>query len=369
MIQEWIDKLVQLEGSDLYVIAGSIPSVKKDGKLIRLAQQPITAEETWENIKKLLPEDAVFEFKQLHEYNTAIPSGDQARLRVNLFQQRQMPSMVIRRIQRNIPTPEELGLHPAYVNLVMQKRGLVLLVGQTDSGKSTSLASMIQHRNQNASGHIVTIEDPLEFMHDHHGCIVSQRDIGLDTSSLQIALKNAMRQSPDVLMIGEIRDLDTMDQALSFAESGHLVLSTLHANNAHQAIERMLNFFPGAKHAHILLNLSLNLRGILSQRLVQTKEGSRTLISEVMLNEGAIRELIQEGKIRDLREHIEKLKDQGMQTFDQALIAKVNEGVITEEVALSECDNPANMRLAFSQQSMKNKLERNITLRTPNSTF
>jgi twitching motility protein PilU len=233
----------------------------------------------------------------------------------------------------------------------MAKRGLVLVVGPTGSGKTTSLAAMIGHRNLNGDGHIITVEDPIEFVHPHRRCIITQRDVGIDTYSFAIALKNALRQRPDVVVIGEIRDREVMEQALYFAETGHLCLATLHANNASQAIERVINFFPEERHTQILLNLSLNLRAILSQRLVTNLNGTRSLITEIMLNNGLIKQLIEEGKIRQIREMIEKGSSEGMMTFDQCLLKLVAEGALSPEIAVAESDNPANLRLQMKQSA------------------
>ncbi|MDE3061331.1 MAG: PilT/PilU family type 4a pilus ATPase, partial [Pseudomonadota bacterium] len=255
----------------------------------------------------------------------------------------------------NIPTLESLKLPKVYGDLIMEKRGLILMVGPTGSGKSTSLAAMLEHRNLNGTGHIVTVEDPVEFLHRHKHCIITQRDVGIDTYSFAIGLKNALRQTPDVIVIGEIRDKDTMEHAIVFAETGHLCLATLHANNTHQAIERVINFFPEEKHKQVLLNLSLNLKAILSQRLVYTTDDKRTAAIEIMLNQGLVRNLIHEGHVKDLRDCIEKSHDYGMQTFDQALIDMYARGAITEEVALAESDNPANLRLAIKQYEMSKR--------------
>jgi twitching motility protein PilU len=256
-----------------------------------------------------------------------------------------------------IPTPEQLYLPKVYSDLVMMGRGLILVVGQTGSGKSTSLAAMIGHRNRHGTGHIITIEDPIEFVHQHHGCIISQRDVGIDTFSFGIALKNALRQRPDLVLIGEVRDRETMEHAINFSETGHLCLATLHANNANQAIERILSFFPEEKHPQIRLNLSLNLKAILSQRLILNLKGTRSLAAEVMLNNGLIKSLIEDGKIREIKEMMHKGTDQGIRTFDQSIFELYSQGIISEEIALSEADNLANMKLNISQSTMAKKQE------------
>ena len=258
----------------------------------------------------------------------------------------------MRRIRTEIPSLESLSLPKIYNELIMEKRGLILVVGPTGSGKSTSLASMLEYRNTHGSGHIITIEDPVEFIHEHRGCIITQRDVGIDTYSFGIGLKNSLRQTPDVIVIGEVRDRETKEHAIVFAETGHLCLATLHANNASQAIERVINFFPEEKHKQILLNLSLNLKAILSQRLVPNKSGGRCIALEIMLNQGLIKSQIQEGRIKEIKELIERGRSSGMQTFEQSLIELYQNGLITEEVALAESDNPASLSLAFKQMNI-----------------
>lgn len=356
-VETLLDDFVSRNASDLYLIAGSRPSMRTEGGFSTVGDVLLSADDVNQAMRTLLPASVVDAYEATQECNTAINwRNGKARLRLNLFRQRQMPAMVLRRIITRIPTLEELTLPAAYAGLIMEKRGLILITGPAGSGKSTSMAAMIGHRNRNGSGHIVTIEDPVEFLHEHQRCIVSQRDVGVDTESFGVALKNALRQSPDVILIGEIRDADTMENAITFAETGHLVLATLHANNANQAIERVINFFPEEKHRQVLLNLSLNLRGILSQRLVPTIDGRRALAVEIMLNQGLIRSLIEEGKIRELKECIEKARDQGMQSFDQALYELYLKKQITQEIALAESDNPASLRLQFTQRDIERKM-------------
>jgi twitching motility protein PilU len=346
---------VKMEASDIYMACGALPSLRVEDRIMPLTQyQPLTKEKINEAMEFLLSENQQDEFQATLELNTAYfwqPDGDetQARFRINVFQQQQLPGMVLRRIKTVIPTLEQLGLPAVYGELIMEKRGLVLVTGPTGSGKTTSMAAMIGHRNQKGSGHIITVEDPIEFVHAHAGCLVTQRDIGIDTYSFAMALKNALRQRPDVVLIGEIRDKDTMEHALTFAETGHLCLATLHANNANQAIERVLNFFSEDKHPQVLQGLALNLKAILSQRLVETKTHGRTIAVEILRNQGLLTQLIEEGKVKEIKEVMEKNQDQGMQSFDQSLFDLVKRGIITEDVAVLEADNPANLRLRFRQ--------------------
>lgn len=347
VLQACIDQ----NASDCYLTVGSPPCLRSNDKIVPLAMERLTQEDMDAVMAALLPPDAIAEFESTLEYNTAL-IWNEARFRANIFRQRKATGMVLRRIRTDIPTLKQMGLPQIYGDLIMEKRGLILVVGPTGAGKSTSLAAMIGHRNTHGHGHIVTIEDPIEFIHAHQSCIITQRDVGIDTYSFGIALKNTLRQTPDIIAIGEIRDRETMEHAIVFAETGHLCLATLHANNANQAIERIINFFPEEKHKQILLNLSLNIKAILSQRLLPNKDGERSIALEIMLNQGIIRELILEGRVKELREHIEKGNNMGMQSFEQALFALYSQGVITEEVALAESDNPGNLRLTIKQAEM-----------------
>jgi twitching motility protein PilU len=357
LARQFIDRFIAEDGSDLYLIAGGKPHMHASSEFPTLREEPLTKEEVLGAMKSLIGAEGMETFESTLEYNTAIEwAGGEARLRLNMFMQRQLPGIVIRKITTKIPTLEDLKMPQPYADIIMEKRGLVLVVGPTGSGKSTSLAAMIGHRNRNGHGHIVTIEDPVEFVHQHAQCIISQRDVGVDTLSFDIALKNTLRQAPDVIMIGEVRDAKTMESAISFAETGHLVLATLHANNSNQAIERVLNFFPQEKHHQVLLNLSMNLRGIMSQRLINTGKGKRLLAVEIMLNQGLIRDLIAEGKIREIKECIEKSRDQGMISFDQSLFDMYKAGLIDEDKAMAESDNPANLRVQFRQVEMQKKM-------------
>lgn len=340
-----LDEAIRQKASDIYLTYGCPPCLRVNDEISPLGDVLLSDADLNTLLADMIDEDKLDEFESTLELNTAIRWGEEARFRINAFKQQQHSAVVIRRIQTDIPALETLELPKAYGQLVMERRGMVLVVGPTGSGKSTSLASMINHRNTYGHGHVITIEDPIEFIHNHKGCLISQRDVGIDTYSYSLALKNALRQCPDVVLIGEIRDRDTMEQAINFSETGHLCLATLHAKNASQAIERIVNFFPEEKHSQLLLNLSLNMKGILSQRLIKTKDGKRKVAAEVMLNQGVIRNLIEEGKPKEIKEIMEKNRGLGMQTFEQALLDLYARGEITEEVAIAEADNPANLKL------------------------
>lgn len=351
-INSILAEFVESGASDCYFTVGSNPAFRLRGNIETRDSANLTPDDIQAILKELLSEDAISEFESTLEYNTAIIWGN-ARFRMNVFKQRKQTGIVLRRISTDIPSIEKLGVPKIYGDLILEKRGLILLVGATGSGKSTSLAAMLGHRNINgAACHVVTIEDPIEFIHQNNKCIFTQRDVGIDTYSFGIALKNTLRQAPDIIVIGEIRDRETMEHAIVFSETGHLCLATLHANNSNQAIERIINFFPEEKHKHVLLNLSLNLKAIISQRLVQNRRDNRSIAVEILLNGGIIRDLIAEGRIKEIREHIEKGHDIGMQTFEQSLFDLYSAGLITESVALAESDNPANLRLVIKQHEM-----------------
>lgn len=340
----------QHKASDLYLTVGCPASIRIDNKIAAIDSTPLTESQINTYIEELLTEDQQDAFHDILEFNTAIQPDKESRFRVNVLRQQMQNAIVIRRIQTEIPTLSSLTLPPMLGDIVMQDRGLILVVGGTGSGKSTTLASMIGHRNTHGQGHIVTIEDPVEFVHQHKGCIVTQRELGIDTFSYGIALKNALRQRPDVVLIGEIRDAETMEHAISFSETGHLVLATLHANNANQAIERIISFFPKEQHHQVLLNLSLNLKAIFAQRLVDNLNDGRTLALEILLNEGAIISLIEEGDIRKIKEIMECSEDRGMQSFDQHLLRMFFNGEISEATAIGQSNNPANVRLRMRQE-------------------
>ena len=349
--------MIKHHASDCYLTLGCAPSLRLSDRILSLGDEPIAEDFVARLLQEIANDDQQDEFHSALELNFSIKWGEEARFRINVYRQQSNDAMVIRRIQTVIPTLEELGLPPVFARLIMQPRGLVLVVGQTGSGKSTSLAAMVVHRNRNGAGHIMTVEDPIEFVHRHDGCIISQRDVGIDTYSYGVALKNALRQRPDVVMIGEIRDRETMEHAVNFAETGHLCLSTLHANNANQAIERILNFFPEEKQSQVRLNLSLNLRGIISQRLVLNRKGTRSLATEVMLNTGLIKQLIEEGKVREIKPLMERGAGEGMMSFDQSLLKLWESGHIDTETAIAEADNESNMRLHIKQVETTLKLE------------
>lgn len=344
-IDALLAKMVHGRATDLYLTVGAPASIRTNDTILAQGVSPLNETDITRYLEQLLNPDQLDEYRSTLEFNTAVSWRDQARFRVNAFRQQSFSGIVIRRIALEIPTLDELNLPPLCRDLALMKRGLILVAGPTGSGKTTSLAAMVGYRNTHGQGHILTVEDPIEFIHRHNQCIVSQRDVGLDTYSYAIALKNALRQRPDMVVIGEIRDREVMEQAVYFAETSHLCLATIHANNSSQAIERVLNFFPEERHAQVLVNLSLNLRAILSQRLVQTIKGGRTLALEIMLNNGYIRQLIEQGKIRELRDMIEKGSNDGMISFDQSLFRLYQEKIITEQAALAEADSQANLRL------------------------
>ncbi len=335
--------------TDLYMTVGVPPTLRVDDRLVAVSSQVLDTTMMNDILSTILTTRQRRDFEMKMELNTAIDMGSHGRFRVNILQQRQNPALVIRRIISRIPTFDELRLPPIMKQLSMLKRGLILVTGMTGSGKSTTLASMIDYRNSHTQGHIITIEDPIEYYHEHKSCVVTQREIGVDTENYAIALKNALRQRPDVILVGEIRDRDVMEQALTAAETGHLCLATIHTNNSYQAIERIVNLFSEDMHQQIRLNLSTNLRGIISQRLVPTINNSMTVALEVMLNQGLVKELILEGKISKIRDVMEANQNIGMASFDQSLLALYLSGVITEETAIAQCDVSGDMKIKMQQ--------------------
>ena len=347
--------LVEKEGSDLYYSTGAPPSAKLFGTLNKLSDVTMKPGEVAVLAHDIMNDVQRQQFAANPEMNLAISRSGLGRFRVNIFKQRNEVSMVIRRLGDSLPNYKDLGLPPVLPKLIMSKLGLVLFVGGTGSGKSTSLAALIDYRNQNSKGHIITIEDPVEFTHPHKNCIVNQREVGADTQSFQEALANTLRQAPDVILIGEIRHQETMEHALAFAETGHLCLSTLHANNANQALDRIINFFPDERHKQLLQDLSLNMRGIISQRLIPTVEGKRAAAIEVLLGTPRAADLISKGDVSSLKELMEKSAEQGMQTFDMALFKLYKEGKISIEEALKNADSKNNLRLKITLDERPNK--------------
>ena len=336
--------MIEKDGSDLFLTTGAPPSMKAQGKLIPLIDKKLP-EGMVKKIAYQIMSDQIKEFEQSPEMNLAVADPDIGRFRVNIFQQRGEIGIVARNIKTEIPSAESLGLPPVLSELIMNKRGIILFVGGTGSGKSTSLAALIDHRNKNSDGHIVTIEDPVEFVHPHQGCIVNQREVGVDTNSYEEALKNTLRQAPDVILIGEIRSQETMEHALAFAETGHLCLSTLHANNANQALDRIINFFPDERHKQLFLDLSLNLVAFVSQRLVPTVDGKRCAAIEILIGTPRVCDLIKQGKVMEIKEVMEKSEQQGMKTFDSALFDLYKQGKISYEETLKNADSKNNVRL------------------------
>ena len=343
--KELLKLLIEREGSDLFLTTNAPPTIKAHGKLVPVTDKKLPPGAAKKIAYQIMSDDQIADFEKNPEMNLAIQEKDVGRFRVNIFQQRGEIGIVARHIKTDIPQLDELGLPPVLKDLVMSKRGIILFVGGTGSGKSTSLAALIDHRNKNSDGHIITIEDPVEFIHRHKKSIVNQREVGMDTHSYEEALKNTLRQAPDVILIGEIRSRETMEHAIAFAETGHLCLSTLHANNANQALDRIINFFPEERHKQLLLDLSLNLRAFISQRLVPTPDGKRTAAVEIMIGTPRINDLIKQGKIEELKEVMEKSEQQGMKTFDAALYQLYKEGRISYEEALRNADSKNNLRL------------------------
>jgi twitching motility protein PilU len=335
-------------GSDLFITAGFAPAIKFSGKLTPISKTILSAEESAALVHSLMNESQSAEFQSTHECNFAVSPQGIGRFRVSAFMQQAKAAMVVRTITTEIPELDALNVPPQLKDIVMSKRGLIIMVGATGSGKSTTLAAMIGHRNANSHGHIITIEDPVEFVHPHINCIVTQREVGTDTADWHTALRNTLRQAPDVILIGEIRDRETMDHAIAFAETGHLCLATLHANNANQALDRIVNFFPEERRQQVLMDLSLNLRAMISQRLIPAKSGSgRCAAVEIMLNSPLISDLIFNCDVHEIKELMKKSRELGMQTFDQALFDLVEADKISVEDALRNADSVNDLRLAI----------------------
>ena len=346
----------QKNGSDLFITANFPPAIKVDGKITPVSNQLLTAQHTSELARSIMNDRQAAEFEATKECNFAISPSGIGRFRVNALIQQGRVAVVCRTINLSIPTLDELGLPTVLKDLAMSKRGLVIFVGGTGTGKTTSLAALVDHRNKNSHGHIITVEDPIEFIHDHKGCIVTQREIGVDTDSWEAALKNTLRQAPDVILMGDIRDRETMDHAVAFAETGHLCLATLHANSSNQAVDRMINFFPEERRHQLLMDLSLNLRALVSQRLLPKKDGKgRVAAIEIMLNSPLISDLIFKGEVHEIKEIMKKSREIGMQTFDQALFDHFEAGHITYEDALRNADSVNDLRLQIKLYGKESK--------------
>ncbi|MEE8058805.1 MAG: PilT/PilU family type 4a pilus ATPase [Pseudomonadales bacterium] len=345
-----IDKLLQIMvekgASDLFITAGVPPSIKVHGRVLPVTTSPLSPEKTRETVLGVMNESQRRDFVRDKECNFAISARGIGRFRVSAFYQRNLAGMVLRRIETTIPRIEDLGLPDVVKDLSMTKRGLVIFVGATGAGKSTSLAAMIGHRNRNSKGHIISVEDPIEYIHQHEGCIITQREVGIDTESFEVGLKNMLRQAPDVIMIGEVRTRETMEHAITFAETGHLCLCTLHANNANQALDRILHFFPADRHSQLWMDLSLNLKAMIAQQLIPTPDGKgRRACVEIMINTPLAQDLMRKGKVHQLKDLMTKSNEQGMQTFDQALYELYKAGEITYEDALVYADSANDLRL------------------------
>ena len=357
-IHDMLRMLKTREASDLYLAAGAPPTMKVHGKLVQVAGQKLSPAHTQTLVRSIMNDKQSSEFEASNECNFAISLPGVSRFRVNAYVQRGTSAMVVRTITDEIPSFEDLFLPPVMRDIGMTKRGLVIFVGGTGSGKSTSLAAMIDYRNENSSGHIITIEDPIEFVHHHKGCIVSQREVGTDTNNWDIALKNTLRQAPDVILIGEIRERNTMENAIAFAETGHLCLATLHANSTNQAMDRIINFFPEDRRHQLLMDLSLNMKAVVSQRLLKTPDGNgRRPAVEVLLNTPLMADLIFKGEIHEMKALMKKSREAGMQTFDDALFDLIEEGHITVEEGLRNADSVNDLRLKLKLESKDSKNE------------
>ncbi len=355
-MQDLLRLMTQKNGSDLFITASFPPAIKVDGRVTPVSNQALTAQHTAELARSIMNDRQAAEFEATKECNFAISPSGIGRFRVNALSQQGRVAVVCRTINQTIPTLDELGLPTVLKDIAMAKRGLVIFVGGTGTGKTTSLAALVDHRNRNSQGHIITVEDPIEFVHEHKGCIVTQREVGVDTDSWEAALKNSLRQAPDVILMGEIRDRETMDYGVAFAETGHLCLATLHANSTNQAIDRIINFFPEERRHQLLMDLSLNLRALVSQRLLPKKDGKgRVAAVEVMLNSPLISDLIFKGEVHEIKEVMKRSRELGMQTFDQALFDLYEAGRITYEDALRNADSINDLRLQIKLHSKESK--------------
>ena len=356
LIHNLLRGMLTKKASDLFITAGFPPAFKMDGKLTPVSNQALTPAHTQELARSIMNDRQAAEFEATHECNFAISPHGIGRFRVNVFMQQQRVGMVLRTITTKIPDIDQMGLPPILKEVVMTKRGLVILVGGTGSGKSTTLAAMIGHRNKNSYGHIITIEDPVEYVHDHINCMITHREVGVDTDSWQSALKNTLRQAPDVILIGEIRDHETMEHAVAFAETGHLCLATLHANSANQALDRIINFFPEERRTQLLMDLSLNIKSLISQRLIPKKDGAgRAAAFEILLNSPLIADLIFKGEVNSIKEVMSNSRELGMETFDGALFKLYEDGQISYEDALKNADSVNDLRLRIKLESKLSK--------------
>jgi len=353
--------MVAKKASDLFITAGFPPAIKLDGKMTPVANQPLGSQHTIELTRAMMNDKQAQEFEATKECNFAINPGGIGRFRVNAFVQQGRIGMVLRTITTTIPKFEDLNLPPVLKDICMTKRGLIIMVGGTGCGKSTTLAAMTGYRNENSYGHIVTIEDPIEFTHEHKNCVITQREVGVDTDNWFSALKNTLRQAPDVILIGEIRDRETMDYAIAFSETGHLCLATLHANSANQALDRVINFFPQDRRAQLLMDLSLNIRALVSQRLIPKKDGrGRVAAVEIMLNSPLIQDLIFKGEVHEIKAIMAKSRELGMQTFDQHLFDLYEQALISYEDALRNADSVNELRLMIKLHGKEAK-EKDLT--------
>ncbi len=356
LVHNLLRGMISKNASDLFITAGFPPAFKIDGKMTPVSSQVLTSQHTQELARSIMNDRQAAEFESTHECNFAISPPGIGRFRVNVFMQQQRVGMVLRTITTKIPTFEELNLPPILKDIVMTKRGLVIIVGGTGSGKSTTLAAMLGHRNRNSFGHIITIEDPVEYVHDHDKCIVTHREVGVDTDNWHAALKNTLRQAPDVILIGEIRDRETMEYAVAFAETGHLCMATLHANSANQALDRIINFFPEERREQLLMDLSLNIKALISQRLIPKRDGKgRAAAFEILLNSPLIADLIFKGHVHEIKEVMSKSRELGMQTFDQALFDLQEAGLISYEEALKNADSVNDLRLKIKLEGQASK--------------
>ena len=357
-VNDLLKLMLSRNGSDLFITADFPPAMKVDGMVTKVSPQPLTAQHTLALVRAIMNDKQTAEFERTKECNFAISPPGVGRFRCNAFMQQGKVGLVMRVIPASIPSVDMLGLPQVLKDVAMTKRGLVILVGATGSGKSTSLAAMVDWRNENSYGHIITIEDPVEFVHPHKNCVVTQREVGLDTDSWEAALKNTLRQAPDVILMGEIRDRETMEHAVAFAETGHLCLATLHANSANQALDRIINFFPEERRGQLLMDLSLNLRAMVAQRLVSHQDGKgRFAAVEIMLNTPLISDMIFKGEVTEIKEIMKKSRNLGMQTFDQALFDGFENNLITFEDALRNADSVNDLRLQIKLNSQRAKTQ------------